>query len=216
VTGAVRRALPFVMLVGAAAGVVGAVAPWIPHRAAGLSVGGFALFESTKFFPAVRSGAVPLLREAFLLPLLISAVLLALAPALPDAPRRPAWWLGAAAAALIALLALPPYPAILTAHRDPEYKGQLLLATGTLLVGLLSPLARRLPGRAVFALEGALAAVGLWLPLLQFARVRPLYAGLYGAPVGIGWGLILYATGMALVLLGGACGLCLPRHISGA
>jgi hypothetical protein len=196
-----RRLSSLLALAGAMAGIIGAVAPWIPHRAAGLNVGGFDLFEMSKFLPAVRSGAVPLLREAFLLPLLVSATLLALAAAPPSLPLRPARWLGPAVAVAVALSAVPPYPAILSAHRNPEYRGQLLLAAATLAAALMSPLARRLPARVVAIGSAGLAITGLLLPLLQFAQARPLFAALYDAPVGIGWGLVTYALGLGAVLV---------------
>ncbi len=190
------------LAVGAMLGGVGAVAPWIPHRAAGLTVGGFDLFEVSKFFPEVRAGAVPLFREGFLLPLLTSALLLALAPAFCGRPARAVRWLCPAAAALVALLALPPYPAILTAHRDPEYRGQLLLAAGAFLLALLSPLARRLPTRLLDGLAAALAVGGLTGGIAALVGVRPLFAELYGAPVGVGWGVVACGLGCALALVG--------------
>jgi len=193
-----------VVLVGGLAGLAGALGPWIPHRAAGLRIGGFDLFEMSKFFPAVRSGALPLIREAFVLPSLLSALALCLAPAVDRRLPRLFRWLCPAIAVGIALAALPPYPAILAAHQDPMYRGRLLLAAGTLLLALLSPMARQLPPRSVGGILIALAAGGLWLPISQFVRVRSLFAALYGAPVGIGWGLIAYGAGMGLLLLVGA------------
>lgn len=195
-----HRLSSLLLILGATLGLAGAVAPWIPHRAAGLNVGGFYLFESTKFFPAIRSGAVSLCREAFLLPLLTSAVLVALVPIPPVRPPRPACWLCPALAAAIALLALPPYPAVLTAHRDPEYRGQLLLATAAFVLALFSPLARRLPTRVLDALAVALALGGLVPGLVALAHVRPLFAGLYNAPVGVGWGAAVYTLGCTTVL----------------
>ena len=198
-----RRLLPLLLLAGATAGLVGAVAPWVPHQTAGLRIGGFDLFEVTKYLPAVRSGAVPLLREAFLLPLAISAVLLSLVPSVPGGPRRAARWLFPVVAAVVALAFIPPYPQILTAHRDVEYRGQLLLSAGTLLLALLSPLASRLPARLVAGLVSGLAAVGIVLPLIQFNRARALLAELYNTPVGVGWGLVVCVLGLGTVLVGG-------------
>lgn len=199
-----RSLFPALAAAGTLAGLAGAVAPWIPHRAAGLNIGGFDLFEVSKFLPAVRSGVVPLWREAFLLPLLLSALLLALLPTWPALSRRLLRWLLPLLAAGVALGALPPYPAILNAHRDPEYRGQLLLAAGTLLLSLFSPLARRLPRRLLGAITALLAALGLFLPLWSFAHVYPLYARLYGAPPGVGWGVAVYVLGMLLVLASAA------------
>jgi hypothetical protein len=196
-----RHAHAFLLLaLGAALGLVGAVAPWVPHPAAGLSVGGFDLFETTKFLPAVRCGAVSLLREAFLLPLLASAVLLALAPAFVGGTFRAARWLFPGVAAAITLAAFPAYPGILVAHRDPEYRGQLLLTAGAFLLALLSPLARRLPARVRDGLVAALALGGLAPALVALARVRPLFAALYDTPVGVGWGAVVYGLGCAIAL----------------
>jgi len=38
----------------------------------------------------------------------------------------------------------------------------------------------------------------------QFALLRPLVVALYGAPLGLGWGLIACVAGFALLLAGGA------------
>lgn len=115
-------------------------------------------------------------------------------------------YLASLAGALLALSLLPPYPAILTAYQDPLYRGQLFLSVGACLLALLSPLAVRLP-RPVVAAAGALLALVGWAPAIgMFLRVRPLFAALYGAPVGIGLGPILAGLGAAAGLgaLGGA------------
>jgi hypothetical protein len=95
------------------------------------------------------------------------------------------------------------YPSILSAHRDPEFRGQLLLAGGTFVLALLSPLARRIPARPLLGAMALLSAVGLILPLIHFLRIRPLYSALYGGPVGIGWGVIASGLGLGAVCLSG-------------
>lgn len=191
------------LLVGAIAGAAGSVGPWIPHPAAGLRVSGFDLFEATKLFPAVRSGAVPLLREAFILPLLVSAVALATAPTLESRLPRPLRWVCLAVGAIIALSTLPPYPAILTAFRDPLYRGRFYLALGSLLLVVVSPAGTRLPRRALGVLLALPTVSAVALSTSQFARVRPLFAALYAAPVGIGWGLVVTQAGLLTLLVGG-------------
>jgi len=197
-----QTSLPALLLAaGAAISLLGAIAPWIPHPAAGLNVGAYDLFEISKFLPAVRSGAVSLFREGFLLPLFSAALLLALVPTFARRSLHLASWLCPAAAASIALLALPPYPAILTAHRDPEYRGQLALVACTLALSLISPLARRLPRPASGLIAAALTLGGAMPALAALSRVRPLFAELYSAPVGIGWGVPAYILGCTAALL---------------
>jgi len=196
-----RAALFPLLTLGAGGGLIGAVAPWIPHRAAGLNVGGFALFETSKFIPAVRSGTFPLFREGFLLPLLTSALLLALAPAfVGNKPARAARWLCPTIAALVALAALPSYPMILTAHREPEYRWQLFLAVAAFVLTLLSPLGRRIPPRVLDILAAALTLGGSAPALVALARVRPLFSELYNEPLGIGWGVVVYSLSCAILL----------------
>lgn len=194
-----RRRL--LLALGVTLGLVGAVAPWIPHQTAGLNVGGFFLFEAGKLLPPIRNGTVSLFREGFLLPLLASAVLLATLPAFAPRPSRLVRVFCPLVAAGIALAAMPPYPAILSAHRDPEYRGQLLLAAIALFLIGTSPLLRRVAISVRKWLAAAIiigAASPAWIALL---RVQPLFAQLYDAPVGIGWGAWVYAAGCVVALV---------------
>lgn len=206
-----RDLIPTLLFAGATVALVGAVAPWIPHPTAALRIGAFDLFEVSKYLPAVSSGQVPLLREAFLLPVVVPALMLALVPLTPGSRRKVGRWLIPVAAAIIALSTLPPYPQILSAHQDPEYRGQLILSVGTFLLALLSPLLKRLPRLVGAGATLILTSLGVVLPLIQFSRVRPLFAALYDAPVGWGWGIVVYVLGMSLIDLGGAIWLVWPR-----
>jgi hypothetical protein len=206
-----RGLIPVLLFAGAAIALVGAVAPWIPHPTAGLRIGAFDLFEVTKYLPAVGSGEVFLLREAFLLPVTIPTLILCLAPLTPGSRRGVGRWVVPVASAIIALSTIPPYPQILSAHRNPEYRGQLVISAVTLLLTLLSPLAIRLPDFALAVLTLTLTGLGIALPLTQFAQVRPLFATLYNAPVGWGGGIFVYITGLSLADLAGALWLIWPR-----
>ena len=92
-----RRLMRGLIVLGVALGLWGAIAPWIPHRAAGLRLNALDLFVVVRLVPPVRDGVVRVAREVFLLPLLVPAVLLALAPAFGARPRP---WIGYLASGL--------------------------------------------------------------------------------------------------------------------
>jgi hypothetical protein len=175
-------------LVGLLLVVVGYFGPWIPHKAVALTVTGFELAEFTKTMPVTN--------ELFLTPLVAAAILIGLSVH-GAAGRLSIRLIGTAFAALLALSALPPYEYI----RDPQYRVQLILAAGGLLLVLLTPLTRRLARRAQGVLVAILALAGVVPALWQFVLLRPLIVALYNAPIGLGWGLIVCAIGFVLILL---------------
>lgn len=198
-----RRWIPWLLMLGVLLGLVGAVVPWIPHRAAALRLNALDLFVVVRLLPPVRDGVVRIAREVFLLPLLAPALVLALAPAFCIRPRGLFRYGAPLVGAVLALTVLPPYPPILTAWRDPLYRGQLFLVLVACALALAALWARRLPERVRGGLAAVLALTGWLPPFLAFLRVRPIFAALYGAPVGIGPGLILGALGAGGVLLAG-------------
>ena len=194
----IRNSQFAIRLLGLALAVVGHFGPWIPHQAVALTVTGFELAEFAKVFPQVQSGVAPVTRVLFLTPLVAAAILLGLLTnKLTNKLTRA---LVILAAVLLALAALPPYQYLL----DPGYRGQLILAAIGLILVLLTPLARYLPRRAQGILITLLALAGALPALWQFALLRPLVVALYGAPLGLGWGLIACVAGFALLLAGGA------------
>lgn len=207
----IRRWTPWLLTLGALLVLAGAVAPWIPHRAAALRLNALDLFVVVRLLPPVRDGWVRVARESFLLPLLVPALVLALAPTLCIRPRGLFRYGAPLLGATLSLTMLPPYPPILTAWQDPLYRGQLFLTVGFCGLALLSPWAGRLPERMRGGLMALLALVGWLLPLLAFLRVRPIFAALYGTPVGVGPGLILGALGAGLVIVAGGITVILRR-----
>lgn len=185
-------------LLGIALVIVGYFGPWIPHETSALTVTGFELAEFAKFFPQVQGGVVPVVRSLFLTPITAAAILLGLAVSRMTA--RPAIRLGGIGlAVLLALVALPPYGFYLAA----EYRGHLILAVGGAALILLTLLSFRLSRRAWGILLAATALAGILPALHQFTLLRPLVAALYGAPLGLGWGLVACLAGFALLLLSG-------------
>jgi hypothetical protein len=178
-------------LVGLLLVVVGYFGPWIPHKAVALTVTGFELAEFTK--------TIPVTNELFLTPLVAAAILIGLSVH-EAAGRLSIRLIGTAFAALLALSTLPPYEYI----RDPQYRVQLILAAGGLLLVLLTFLTRRLARRAQGVLVAALALAGVVPALWQFVLLCPLVVALYNAPIGLGWGLVVCTAGFVLILLSSA------------
>lgn len=201
---AMRRRIPWLLTVGALLGLAGAVTPWLPHPAAALRLTALDLFVVVRLLPPVRDGVVRVAREVFLLPLLAPALVLALAPTFCARPRRLFRYGAPLFGAILSLTMLPPYPPILTAWRDPLYRGQFFLTVGFCGLALLSLWAGRLPERVRGGLVALLGFVGWLLPSLAFLRVHPIFAALYGTPLGIGPGLILGALGAGWILVAGA------------
>lgn len=187
--------------------VVGYFGPWVYHETAALTATGFELVEFAKFFPQVQGGVVPVIRALFLTPLVASAVLLGLLANQP-ACRLLVRLAVTGLAALLALAALPAYESLL----DPQYRGQLILAAGGLLLVLLTLLTHRLPRRAWGILVALLALAGGIPALWQFTLLHPLVVALYDKPLGPGWGLITCAVGFGLLLTCGILAAASPDH----
>jgi hypothetical protein len=177
----------------------GYVGPWVAHRAAGLVICGFDLAEYVKFLGEVRTGALVIWREWFILP----AGALSLSLALVAVNRRLAYhWVVAGplliASLLAALSILPPAwtPALLL---TPEFHRQTILMLACLGVIAASPLLRRLPTRALLAFAGAALLTTSAGALREFVRVKPAIDHVYGTPPPIGWGAIALPAGALLL-----------------
>ena len=192
---------------GLALALVGYFGPWVPHESAALTVTGFELAHFTR----LQGSPASLTPALFLAPLVAAAILLGLLANQPtnqltnqptnkptnQQTNKPTNKSLTLAAALVALAVLPPYQFIL----DVQYRGQLALAAGGLLLVLLTPLARWLPRRAWTVLVALVALAGAIPALWQFALLRPLIVALYNRPLGLGWGLVTCTAGFALLLI---------------
>ena len=188
----------FVLFVAAGLLFMGHLLPWAAHKTSALTLTGHELSPFTNFTP----GAGVFLNEWFYLPLWVSAILLALVTA--AAASRLARGMGGALAATIAALGLPPYPQILTAWMDANYRIQfgvtLVVIVIVLAVMLFRGAVMRLrPRLAVVAL--ALLALGAGVPWVGYLAVRPAIEQLYRdtTALGAGWWLTL-AGAMTLLL----------------
>jgi hypothetical protein len=216
--------------------LVGYWLPWLTHPVDALRLNGYELSEWVTFLPGVRDGSLPLSRLLFLIPLGCLALLLGLAaswqrsrpaqllttghPAgAPSAPRGglgavlpaiqgPGGWGLLALGLICAFTVFPPYPYLLTAFADPEYRTQLFVASLGVVVLLL---ALYLPADLKALLQVGLAALGGGLGLWTLLVLRPVASSLLGTawPIGLGWPLML--LGFALLILAGLRELFGPR-----
>jgi hypothetical protein len=178
--------------------MVGFFGPWVAHRTAALTVTGYELSEFAKFFPQVQGGVVPVERALFVVPLLVASLSLALVIQRLSAPRL-LRVLGTAFALSVGLFVLPPYQSFL----ERGYRLQLILVAVGLSLVLVTPLARQLSERVrggLFLLLALSAAVSV---VWQAVMLRPLVIEVYGAPIWPGWGLVVCAIGLLLLLFVG-------------
>ena len=177
--------------------------PWVMAHPAGLRVLGLDLAEYVKFMAVVRNGEISLTREVFYLPLVALSLSLSLL-----AHRRELgfarWlrWLLNLAAIPVALALLPPAwtPPLL---RTPEFARQSGIMALCLIVALSARFwGPRLPRWLLWlVLLAVIAPAALW-PLLDFARIHPALADLYGGIAPLGRGVWQTPLGFLLLLLG--------------
>ncbi len=170
----------------------GYVAPWIPHKAAGLVVPGIDLAEFIQFLPA-GTASTPLRRELFYLPLVCASITLGLVASRSSLP-----FLGrgvlAVTAAVPALLMLPPAwsPALLLTG---QYRLQVLAIFACLALAATSPFLAGIQDRLVLAVLAVLGILSALLPAWGFLALRPVISSLYGGAQPLGWGFWLCVGG---------------------
>jgi len=213
-----RLRLPALLLA-----VAGYWLPWLTHPAAALRLNGYELSEWITFLPGVRDGTLALSRLQFFLPLAGLALLCALVatrpasrlalPPLGVSPRtvvRPPrsglagllppiaglpGWIILLAGLLFAFVVLPPYPYLLTAYADLEYRTQLIVAVMTLLTFIVLVY---LPGDLNTLLQLIVAVAAFASAIPPLLAVRSAADGVLGAvwSLGLGWPLLLVGLGM--------------------
>src|SRR5688572_10598001 len=219
---------PLFRLAALVLALVGYWSPWLTHAAAALRLNGYELSEWITFLPGVRSGELPLSRLLFLLPLACLALLLsAVATRVPvrlaapplgrptaQPPARPRSGLAAAlpatvgpwawalllAALVCAFVILPPYPYLLTALSDPEFRAQFFIGCAALL-GLV--IVAYLPAELKDGLQFLLGLAGLLLGTYALLTLRPAASAVLNAPWPIGLGWLAMVVGFAALALAG-------------
>ncbi len=176
--------------------------PWVPHRAAALSMGAYDLSDWVTRLPQVQAGSLPVGRMHFLA-LLALAVALTAGHVSWGGIRR--WLL--LPAGLGALMLLPAYPSIMWYRTEAAVQAQLGLLAATLLVAAAFLHWRH--WRWIGLVQGVAAALLGTRALGGFLLVRPVVGELYGAlpPIGPGWYATL--TACALIFLDGVLGVAL-------
>ena len=175
------------LMVGILLLLTGYFGPWIDHEVAGLVVTGLDLGEYVKFLPEVRSGAIPLWREGFYLPLVAASLICSLMAFRPQLHYRlaPLRILLLVTAVVASLNLLPPAwtPARML---TPEFQQQLIALIVTLIAMAVSPLLALLPLRLAAAVCGLLA-LSCFVAVSQFFAILPAVEPLYHQPLGAGW-----------------------------
>jgi hypothetical protein len=192
-----RRQPVWIALIAAIlAALVGYFSPWFPHRAAGLAITGLDLSEYVKFVPRIASGDVDLVREVFLLPLIVASLSLTLVAS----RRRLAIWARTSLliGSIVSALAMLPPAWTSSSLLTEEYLLQTVAIVACAGFPALLPLLRLLPSRLLRVILGLLSLGSLWPTSISFYLARSPIADLYTQPLGMGWGLWLWAAATLL------------------
>ena len=203
-----------ILPVGVALAILGFYGPWVTssRNVAALTYNALDLAEFSKFIVRARLGIIT--REMFLIPLVAAALALALWANRPDQLARALRYALTLAAAILALIPLPPYlpgtPPFsflsLVAYRSAEDRGAFWLSVAGLLgVALIAMWGRRIAGRWRSIAFVALALIGAVPAAWEFsARALPAISTVYGSPAFPAWGFFTAMIGFTLVMAGAA------------
>ena len=194
---AVRWLLPL----GWVAAIVGYFGPWIAHGTAALTLSGVDMGEFVKFLPQVLDGSLSVMRELFYLPPF--AVVASVALMIGSRVLRYPWSfrvLILLAAVPVSLQLLPPAWS-LGALSSPEFRLQTiaLVVSWALLASFW--VLGRLPPWLAGTLTAALSLSALVLSGWQYLLVKPAIDLVYGTAPGIGWGILVCLSGLAVMAI---------------
>jgi hypothetical protein len=190
-------------LIGLALAVAGWYAPWVTssRQLAALTYNALDLVEFAKFVN--RAGIATLTREWLLVPLVASALALALWANRPDARSRPVRATLTLLAAAFSLVPLPPYPYVLKAYASVEDRISFWLGLAGLLgIVLFFAFGRFMAGRWRAGAFVALALIGAVPAAWEFVwRVLPATFEAYASPAWPAWGFFVTMIGFVLMLV---------------
>lgn len=180
-------------------GLAGATwGPWVDARSPGLTLLGIDLAEYVKFLPAVRSGALPVMRQLFYLPIFTLSIGLSLVTLISAPWRRRILRLLLAALAIPCALALLPPAWSPATFGQAEFQPQLRMLALALALALfslaapwlrpLSPIWTHRIRQALAYFLALLALAAAALPLWQWLRVQSAIESVYHRPLHLGWG----------------------------
>ena len=180
------------LLAGLTAVFIGYLSVWLPGPAAGLQFLGVELGEWIKFL------GVGAIRDLFYLPPIILGLMLAV---LTMGWENGRWqtWLMRGLALLVSLLAFPAYEDLIGDFRSEYLLRVALIGLVGLTIILVSLFGKKLVTKWAWlpwVLLAILGVIGAALPLWYYvSQVQPYVSNVFGVPVGVGWGLILYTAG---------------------
>jgi len=199
----VPRGGRWVLLGGCLLAAAGAsFAPWVDRPPAALVLTAPDLAEFVKFLPEVRSGALPVHRLLFLLPLFVVTLSLSLVVMSPRLAY--AAWVRRLALALVvplSLTLLPPVwsPGVLL---SAEFRLQTMACVLCLALVVASRWLRHLPPQPLTAFLLCLWLGAPLLALWQFWTVQAAVTSAYASPILPGWGGWATAVGCGLMIVG--------------
>jgi len=211
--GWLKRSAALLLPLGAVVALVGYFLPWLPHKAAGLTLVGIEMGEWARLLPAIQAGHVRASVMLFYLPPVATGFMLALwSWNWPN--RRFKSWLSRGLAVLVALLALPSWDAFNFWPRE-QWIGRVYLiafvAATAVVIGPLASIVLSRVGRGrgrqrlvALLVTAAIAAafIGGVVPAWAYYELRPAISQLYNDTIGFGIGIWLNGIGQAIMAVG--------------